>query len=192
MIRRAVRTVSYRLDLLRSECRKFSARLKFGRNIRFGPRVWFGPGVDIEIFDNGTIHIDADTWLGRGVLISAKGGHISIGRNSLINRGCVIVATSEISIGENALIAEHVTIRDQDHTHDDNGIPFAEQGRIDGAITIGRNVWLGAKVTVTRGVSIAQSSVVGANAVVTRSIASSGIYVGIPAKLIDGPGTSRA
>jgi acetyltransferase-like isoleucine patch superfamily enzyme len=53
-----------------------------------------------------------------------------------------------------------------------------------GEIVIGNNVWLGAKVTVMKGVTIADRCIVGANAVVNRSFYEASMIAGIPAKQI--------
>ena len=106
-----------------------------------------------------------------------------IGQNCLIGRGAVIICNDRIEIGDGTLIAEHVTIRDQDHRHQGEG-RLEIQGSVSSPIRIDHDVWLGAKVTVTRGVVIGAHAVVGANSVVTRSLPDRGIYVGAPAKRI--------
>jgi acetyltransferase-like isoleucine patch superfamily enzyme len=116
-----------------------------------------------------------------GSKIVANGGHVRIGAGSLVNMGCNIIATGSITIGDHALIAEHVTIRDQDHAFADTGVPYRVQERLTDPITIGDNVWLGAKVTVTRGVTIPPNTIVGANSVVTKSLTGGRIFVGAPA-----------
>ncbi|MBT7051665.1 MAG: hypothetical protein HN978_18620 [Desulfobacula sp.] len=50
-------------------------------------------------------------------------------------------------------------------------------------IDIAEGVWLGTKVQVNKGVSVESFSVVGANAVVTKSL-KRGVYGGIPARKI--------
>jgi acetyltransferase-like isoleucine patch superfamily enzyme len=77
-----------------------------------------------------------------------------------------------------------VSIRDHDHCFDRLDIPVREQGAVSAPITIGRNVWIGAKVTVTKGISIGDNAIVGANAVVTKDIPANAIAVGIPARVI--------
>ena len=52
------------------------------------------------------------------------------------------------------------------------------------AIRIGDNVWIGAKATITRGVTIGDNAVVGANAVVTRDVPENAVVGGVPAKVI--------
>jgi maltose O-acetyltransferase len=86
-------------------------------------------------------------------------------------------------VGRNALFAEYVTIRDQDHAMDST----EGQGRVgftSSPIVIGDNVWLGAKVTVTQGVTIGNNVVVGANSVVTRDLPDNCVALGAPARVV--------
>lgn len=57
--------------------------------------------------------------------------------------------------------------------------------------TIGNDVWIGDEVTILGGVSIADGSVIGAGAVVTKNTEPYGIYVGVPAKKIGSRFTER-
>jgi acetyltransferase-like isoleucine patch superfamily enzyme len=49
---------------------------------------------------------------------------------------------------------------------------------------IGNNVWIGAKATVTKGVTIGDNVVIGANSVVTRDIPPNSVAAGAPARVI--------
>jgi acetyltransferase-like isoleucine patch superfamily enzyme len=49
---------------------------------------------------------------------------------------------------------------------------------------IGDRVWLGANVTVLKGVSIGDDAIIGAGSVVTKNIPEKAIAVGVPAKVI--------
>ncbi|MBM9538002.1 acetyltransferase [Desulfobulbus alkaliphilus] len=46
------------------------------------------------------------------------------------------------------------------------------------------NVWLGARVTVLGGVTVGRGSVVAAGAVVTRSLPTFSVSMGVPAKVV--------
>ncbi|WP_343212822.1 DapH/DapD/GlmU-related protein [Arthrobacter sp. Br18] len=51
-------------------------------------------------------------------------------------------------------------------------------------IVIGRNVWLGANVTVLPGVTIGDDAVVAAASVVTKDVPEKSVVVGSPARLV--------
>jgi virginiamycin A acetyltransferase len=53
-----------------------------------------------------------------------------------------------------------------------------------GDINIGHDVWIGERAIIMSGVTIGNGAVVGANAVVTKSIPDYGIAVGVPARTI--------
>ncbi len=145
--------------------------------------VQFGRGVTIRAFDGGRIVLGAGTVVLENAQVQTTGGVLIVGKNCQIGRGAVVFCTDHIEIGEGTMIAEHVTIRDHNHRHEGEG-RLELQGHVSAPIHIGDNVWLGAKVTVTKGVDIAPRAVVGANAVVTRSLPSRGVYGGIPARLL--------
>lgn len=95
----------------------------------------------------------------------------------------MIVCRERISIGDNALIAEHVAIRDQDHLYG-QGLTTVAADFATAPIVIGSNVWIGAKATITRGVTIGNNSVIGANSVVTTDIPADVVAAGVPARII--------
>ena len=151
--------------------------------VTFGPGVRIQPGVRIVVTDGGTLTVGARTLIGANTLIFVKQGHMEIGEDGYIGNGSVLACSQRISIGRDALIAEHVTIRDQDHGTAGDG-PYRLQPPDCAPVRIGDNVWLGAKVTVVKGVSIGDSAVVGAGAVVTRDVAAGARVAGVPARPI--------
>lgn len=150
------------------------------------PSVRFGPGVRLRAFDGGRIEIGDGCFIHDDALLIADGGLLRLEGGSQISRGSVIVSKGEVIIGQGVQIAEYVSIRDHDHNWQGDG-PLAAQGFATAPIAIGHDVWLAAKVTVTKGVTIAPQSVVGANSVVTRSLDTRGAYAGAPARLLSAP-----
>ncbi len=114
----------------------------------------------------------------------AKGGTVSIADNTFIGAGSLIIARGKIEIGSDCLIAERVSIRDQNHRICRSDVPFSRQGFSVAPIQIGNNVWIGAGAVVLEGVTIAGNSVAAANAVVTRDIQEWTVAAGIPARAI--------
>lgn len=109
---------------------------------------------------------------------------INIGKNCIIGQGCYLSAKEEnihLQIGENCMFSRNVNILTSD------GHPiFHNETRINPAqsIMVKNKVWLADNVTVLKGVSIGESSVVGIHSLVTKSMPSNSIIVGIPAKVI--------
>jgi acetyltransferase-like isoleucine patch superfamily enzyme len=108
---------------------------------------------------------------------------IVIGNRCFLNNNVSIGAMKRVVIGDDCLIAGSVAIADCDF-HDINPETRRQsQGTAD-PVLIGRNVWLGTGVTVLKGVSIGDNSVVGARSVVTKSIPANCVAVGNPARII--------
>jgi acetyltransferase-like isoleucine patch superfamily enzyme len=139
-------------------------RLRLGSGVLLEPDVWLtAPG-------NARIHIGAGTFLNLGVMVAAL---------------------KLVEIGEHCMLANGCFVTDANHRFDDRERPITWQGfDTKGPTRIGDNVWCGANVVVTSGVTIGERSVIGANSVVTRDIPPFTIAAGAPARplrRVDGP-----
>jgi acetyltransferase-like isoleucine patch superfamily enzyme len=124
------------------------------------------------------IHLGVDTAL------RCHEGTLSVGDKCVEARDVSINCYLDVEIGDSTLIADNVYISDFDHNFADLTVPIKDQGIAKSRVRIGRDVWLGTKVTVARGVEIGEGSVVGANAVVTRDLPGHSVAVGVPARVI--------
>jgi acetyltransferase-like isoleucine patch superfamily enzyme len=111
---------------------------------------------------------------------SEFGKNLTLGRGVFINLGCRFQDTGGITIGDGTLIGHGSTLTTLDHAID----PALRADMVPSPIVIGRDVWLGAAVTVIPGVTIGDGAIVGAGAVVTKDVPSNAIVAGVPAKLI--------
>ncbi len=111
-------------------------------------------------------------------------GNLTVGERVIFGHHCTLAAREHIEIGSDCMIAELVSIRDHDHAFAGSGGVYREQGFVCAPVRIGRNVWLGGKVTVCKGVSIGDNSVIGANAVVTKDVPANCVAGGVPARII--------
>lgn len=113
---------------------------------------------------------------------------IIIGNNVSIQKDCHIGAINRIVLGNNVLLASKVFITDHSHgeaTKEDMLFPPSQRKLFSkGPVIIEDNVWLGEGVVVLSGVTIGENSIVGANAVVTKSIPKNSIAGGNPARII--------
>ena len=112
-------------------------------------------------------------------------GSLEIGDRTIFGHHCTLGVVDSVVIGPDCLVAEMVAIRDHDHRFDGPlDVPVREQGTVSAPVKVGRNVWLGGKVTVLKGVTIGDNAVIGANAVVTKDIPANAVAVGIPARVV--------
>ena len=119
------------------------------------------------------------------LIVSGEGcaRQIRIGSRTYVNRGCIFDSSECLSIGEDCMIGPYCYLTDHDHGVE-IGKPPADQALIEAPTTVGDRVWLGANVTILKGVSIGDDAVVAAGAVVTRNVAAGARVAGVPARLI--------
>jgi acetyltransferase-like isoleucine patch superfamily enzyme len=122
--------------------------------------------------------------LGVNTALRCHEGTLSLGDKSNLARDISINCYLDVEIGDSALIADNVYISDFDHRFDDLTTAIKDQGITKSRVRIERDVWLGTKVTVCRGVLIGEGTVVGANAVVTKDLPAFSVAVGVPARVI--------
>ena len=101
---------------------------------------------------------------------------------TVINYNCVILDTSPVHIGENAFIGPGTCLACAGHAIDAK--QRATGVGTSAPITIGRDAWLGANVTICGGVEVGEGSIIGAGSVVTKNIPAGVIAVGNPCKVL--------
>jgi acetyltransferase-like isoleucine patch superfamily enzyme len=121
----------------------------------------------------------------RGVtlLATCDAARIVIGRQCYINRHTMIDANELVEIGERTMIGPFCYLTDHDHAVGD-GVAPAVGPLITKPTRIGARCWIGAHVTVLKGVEIGEGSVIGAGSVVTKSLPARVVAVGNPARVI--------
>lgn len=111
-----------------------------------------------------------------------------IGDDVSMEYDCHIGCVDEVRIGSRVLMASRVYI--SDHAHGGTAIedlawpPNARPVVSKGPVIVEDEVWLGEGAAVMPGVRIGRSSIIGANAVVTRDIPPYSVAVGAPARVI--------
>lgn len=154
------------------------------------PRAHWGRGCDVRaglrlnLGAHGDVRVGPECVLDRDATIECLSGHLHIGARTIFGHHCTLAARDSLIIGADCLVAEMVSIRDHDHRFDDFAVPMREQGASSAPVRIGNNVWLAARVVVTKGVTIGDNAIVGAGAVVTRDIPPGAIAVGVPARVV--------
>ena len=110
------------------------------------------------------------------------GYHITVGESFYANHNLIIQDGAGVSFGDNVFIAPNCCFTTAEHAIDPEmrkaGVEIAKP------IKVGNNVWIGAGCTILAGVEIGDNTVIGAGSVVTRSIPSNVVAVGVPCKVL--------
>jgi acetyltransferase-like isoleucine patch superfamily enzyme len=142
-------------------------------------------GNVLEMLREGRLTIGPHAYFEPGVWLTSDTGRIAIGGGSFLNLNVMIAAVESVSLGEHCMLANGCLVTDGNHRFDDPDKPVPWQGfTTKGPVTLGDNVWLGANVVVTSGVTIGRRSVIGANSVVIDDIPEFSIAAGAPAKVL--------
>ena len=111
------------------------------------------------------------------------GGKIYCADNVNINAECMLIASSDITIGKNSTLAYRTLLT----TNANPNAPYNELCKIyppiHKEIRIGDNVWVGAGVIVLPGCRIGNNSVIAAGSVVCSDIPDNCMAAGVPAKV---------
>jgi acetyltransferase-like isoleucine patch superfamily enzyme len=109
-----------------------------------------------------------------GCNVSVNEGATLIIGSGFANTGLSLACYDRIEIGNNVVISENVTIRDSDG-HEIIGSLSSRP------IKIGSHVWIGLNVTILKGVTIGDDSVIAAGSVVTKDVPAGTLVAGVPA-----------
>ncbi len=139
-------------------------------------------GVELIACDGSNFEIK-NTFMARGVFLKAEAGATLKIKESYIGMNSMIVAHDHIEIMPNCSIGEMVVIRDQNHQYGKN-ILIRDSGYETAKIVIQKNVWVGSKATILKGVELGENTVVGAHAIVNESFPANSVLVGSPARAI--------
>jgi acetyltransferase-like isoleucine patch superfamily enzyme len=147
---------------------------------------WPLHGNVLEAFRDGRLDVGEHTLFEPGVWITAPGtARVRIGSGTFLNQGVMVAAAELVEIGDHCMFANGCFISDAGHRFDDPHQPVTWQGFTSkGPTRVGDNVWCGAHVVITSGVTIGERCVIGANSVVTKDIPPFSIAAGSPAKVL--------
>jgi len=108
--------------------------------------------------------------------------NLRIGKNCQINENVFIQGAT---IGDDVLIAPHVSILSTTHNFERVDVPIVQQGHsLPKVPVIGNDVWIGRNVIIMPGVRIGDGAIIGAGAVVTKNVNTMEIVGGVPGKVI--------
>jgi UDP-N-acetylbacillosamine N-acetyltransferase len=134
------------------------ARLRLGEMVK-------AKGFELVTAIHPTASVAADAVLGAGTVVRAQS---AIGPGARIGENCII--------GYGAMVSHSCVL--EDGVHLSSGVNLA------GGTQIGRGTWIGLGATVIDPCHVGRNSLVGAGAVVTRSIPDEVVAYGVPAEVV--------
>lgn len=154
------------------------------KRIRIHPSSYVSWKAQIRNSGNGKIIIGRNCEIHSYAMLLSYGGQIVIGDHCSVNPFSIVYGHGNVHIGDSVRIASHSVIIPANHVVGGSEKNLHESGLTSKGISIQSNVWIGSGCRILDGVSIGFNSVVAAGAVVNKSVNSSTLVGGIPAKVI--------
>jgi acetyltransferase-like isoleucine patch superfamily enzyme len=160
------------------------------RNISLGKWVRLDDWVFLGALGKGKLAIGNNSGIGAFSRIEISqsfnniGNSITIGDNVGIGPYASLGGAGGLEIGDECIIGPYLSCHPENHHFEKLEVSIRHQGVYRQGIKIGKNCWIGAKVSILDGVEIGEGSVIAAGAVVTKSFPPNSVVGGIPAKLI--------
>jgi acetyltransferase-like isoleucine patch superfamily enzyme len=193
---------------MRLEALGADSEIEAGVSLQYPDRIRIGSGA--RVGRNATLRANTEqrpgislgvgVWVQDSVIINANRGQVTIGDRSWLGPFCLVYGNGGVDIGANVLVAAHTSINTVSHESARCDIPINDQPVRTDPVVIEDDVWIGLNAVVLQGVTIGRGAIIGAGAVVTRSVPAWSIAVGVPAKVVgrrngapdDEPGAARA
>jgi acetyltransferase-like isoleucine patch superfamily enzyme len=109
--------------------------------------------------------------------LEAPGAQIVVGDFTFFNENSSVACHDRVTIGSRCAIGFDVLIMDADGHQLDNRPSIAP-------VVIGDNVWIGARSTILKGVTIGDGAVIAACSLVAKDVAPRSLVGGNPARVI--------
>jgi acetyltransferase-like isoleucine patch superfamily enzyme len=165
--------------------------LRSTRHLRLGTGVTLGHGCLVDALSTHGVQLGDNTSVGRNTRIECTGSLRTLGKGLRTGRDvglgtdCLYGCAGGITIGDDTIVGNYVTFHSENHRTEDRSTPIRLQGVTHAGISVGRDCWIGAKVTVLDGAHLGDGCVVAAGAVVTAGHYEAGsILGGVPARVL--------
>lgn len=176
----------YRNDFFCFNCIIFKMRIKFPSSRISSKCNIVCQGVNsILIGDNTEISKYTTLIVDKGPVVGSN-AELRIGCNTYIGEyNNIRVAGGKITIGNNCLISQHITIVSSNHQIAKDKLICKQSWTTKNAfVNIEDDVWVGANSVILPGVTIHKGAVVAAGSIVTKDVPEYAVVAGNPAKVL--------
>lgn len=174
-----------KMALLGRQVRFFnSPRIHFGRFLKLGNNVYISALSKEGVHLGNNVSIGAYSQVVVSTSLNQIGKYIKIGNNVGIGEFAYLGGAGGLEIGDNCIIGQYLSCHPENHNYQSLERLIRHQGVNRKGIKIGKNCWIGSKVTILDGVNIGNGCIIAAGSVVTKSFPKNSIIGGVPAKNI--------
>lgn len=159
-------------------------RIKWGTFLKLGSHVHISALGKGEVTLGNSVGIGAYSRVVISTSLYKLGAYIKIGNNVSIGEFAYLGGGGGLEIGDECIIGQYLSCHPENHVSSELNIAIRYQDVTRKGIKIGKNCWLGSKVTILDGVELGDGCIVAAGAVVNKSFPPNSIIGGLPAKLI--------
>jgi acetyltransferase-like isoleucine patch superfamily enzyme len=160
------------------------SKIQWGKFLKLGAHVYVSALAKEGITFGNHVGIGAFSRIIVSTSLNDIGKFIRIGSNVGIGEYAYLGGAGGLAIGDDTIVGQYFSCHPENHQYGEVESLIRNQGVTRKGIQIGRNCWIGSKVTILDGVTIGDGCVVAAGAVVTQSFPGNCILGGVPAKLI--------
>ncbi len=177
---------------------RWVANIFLGKGVHFFnlPNITFGKWVQLEdqvrvsalsrhpvVFGNN-VKIGAFSRIIAATSFNQIGEFIRIGNNVGIGEFSYLGGGGGLEIGSDCIIGQYFSCHPENHNFKNNDQLIRLQGVSRKGIRVGKNCWIGAKVTILDNVKIGNNCVIAAGAVVNKSFPPNSVVGGVPARIL--------
>jgi acetyltransferase-like isoleucine patch superfamily enzyme len=162
-----------------------SRALATGQRIEFQGMVFTGKRVEFRARPgHGRLVVGPWCWIGNDNKLRAHEGQLTLGAKVVMGRDNVVNCYLDVEVGDATILADWIYVCDFDHRFDRLDVPIKDQGIVTTPTRIGRDVWVGEKASVLRGVDVGDGSVIASHCLVNRDVPPFSIAVGVPVRVV--------
>ena len=165
-------------------------KIRGAKQLQIGKGVQISNYVDIIAYGEDGMRIGDYTWIGShsslkvSFSFNTQGRFIFIGKHVGIGEYAHLGGAGGLMIGDDCIIGPYFSCHPENHNFYNEEELIRHQGVRRKGIYIGKNCWIGAKVTILDGVTIGNNCVIAAGSVVTKDIPANAVVTGVPAKIL--------
>lgn len=159
-------------------------KIQFGKFLKLGNDVYLSALGKTGIIIGDNVGIGSFSRVIVSTSFNDLGKYIKIGNNVGIGEFAYLGGAGGLEIGDECIVGQYFSCHPENHVASDTIVSIRHQGVTRNGIKIGKNCWIGSKVTILDGVEIGDGCIIAAGAVVNKSFPENSIIGGVPAKLL--------